>query len=168
MAVLGTYYWGAKTPVRDTDTVIDDQIYETYGEFDQDVPEAIALSMLKDWRDRLLTEKGIVSNYMAVSGRQWVVQWRKPAGAPIEQSPITIATAVIYGIIAIGVAVAFTYLARELTALARETYRVLSLLGPENLSIIVQIMAMMMIFLFLSPIMSAMAEIPKRIVRGGR
>ena len=167
MAVLGTYYWGAKTPVRDTDTVIDDQIYETYGEFDQDVPEAIALSMLKDWRDRLLTEKGIVSNYMAVSGRQWVVQWRKPAGAPIEQSPISIST-VISAIIAIAVAVALAYLAQELTMLARETYRVLSLLGPENLSIIVQIMAMMMIFMFLSPIMSAMAEIPKRIARGGR
>jgi len=167
MAVLGTYYWGAKTPVRDTDTVIDDQIYETYGEFDQDVPEAIALSMLKDWRDRLLTEKGVVSNYMAVSGRKWIVQWRKPAGAPIEQSPIAIST-VISAIIAIAVAVALAYLAQELTMLARETYRVLSLLGPENLSIIVQIMAMMMIFMFLSPIMSAMAEIPKRIARGGR
>ena len=167
MAVLGTYYWGAKTPVRDTDTVIDDQIYETYGEFDRDVPEAIALSVLKDWRDRLLTEKGIVSNYMAVSGRQWVVQWRKPAGAPIEQSPIAIST-VISAIIAIAVVVALAYLAQELTMLARETYRVLSLFGPENLSMIVQIMMMMMIFMFLSPIMSAMAEIPKRIARGGR
>ena len=167
MAMLGTYYWGAKTPVRDTDIVIDDQIYETYGEFDRDIPEAIALSMLKDWRDRLLAEKGIVSNYMAVSGRQWVVQWRKPAGAPIEQSPIAIST-VISAIIAIAVAVALAYLAQELTMLARETYRVLSLLGPENLSIIVQIMAMMMIFMFLSPIMSAMAEIPKRIARGER
>ena len=57
---------------------------------------------------------------------------------------------------------------KKLTMLARETYRVLSLLGPENLSIIVQIMAMMMIFMFLSPIMSAMAAIPKRIARGGR
>ena len=167
MAVLGTYYWGAKTPVRDTDTVIDDQIYETYGEFDQDVPEAIALSMLKDWRDRLLTEKGIVSNYMAVSGRKWIVQWRKPAGAPIEHSPIAIST-VISAIIAIAVAVALAYLAQELTMLARETYRVLSLFGPENLSMIVQIMAMVMIFMFLSPIMSAMAEIPKRIARGER
>ena len=166
MASLGIYYWGAKTPTQDTDIVIDDQIYETYGEFDRDIPEAIALSMLKDWRDRLLTEKGIVSNYMAVSGRQWVVQWRKPAGAPIEQSPIAIST-VISAIIAIAVAVALAYLAQELTMLAKETYKVLSLLGPENLSIIVQIMAMMMIFMFLSPIMSAMAEIPKKIIRSG-
>ena len=166
MASLGIYYWGAKTPVRDTDIVIDDQIYETHGEFDQDIPEAIALSMLKDWRDRLLTEKGIVSNYMAVSGRQWVVQWRKPAGAPIEQSPIAIST-VVYALITIGVAVALGYLAYELSILARETYRVLSLLGPENLSIIVQIIAMMMIFMFLSPIISVMTEIPKKIIKGG-
>ena len=167
MAMLGTYYWGAKTPVRDTDIVIDDQIYETYGEFDQDIPEAIALSMLKDWRDRLLTEKGIISNYMAVSGRQWVVQWRKPAGAKIEQSPVTIET-VISALVAIAIFVAAAYLAQSIAMAAKETYRVLSLLGPENLSIIVQIIMMMVIFMFLSPIISTMAEIPKRIARGGR
>ena len=166
MASLGIYYWGIKTPSKDTDVVIDDQIYETYGEFDRDIPEAVALSMLKDWRDRLLTEKGIVSNYMAVSGRRWVVQWRKPAGAPIEQSPVAI-SAVVYAIITIAVAVALAYLAQEVAGTARETYRVMSLLGPENLSMIVQIMCMIVIFTFLSPIMSAMAEIPKRIMKGG-
>ena len=113
MASLGIYYWGVKTVSKDTDVVIDDQIYETYGEFDRDIPEAIALSMLKDWRDRLLTEKGIVSNYMAVSGRRWVVQWRKPPGAPIEQSPVAIST-VVYAIITIAVAVALAYLAQEI------------------------------------------------------
>ena len=166
MASLGIYYWGVKTVSKDTDVVIDDQIYETYGEFDRDIPEAIALSMLKDWRDRLLTEKGIVSNYMAVSGRRWVVQWRKPPGAPIEQSPVAIST-VVYAIITIAVAVALAYLAHEVAGTAKETYRVLSLLGPENLSMIVQIMCMIVIFTFLSPIMSAMAEIPKRIMKGG-
>jgi len=96
---------------------------------------------------------------MAVNGRTWVVQWRKPRGAKIESSPIAIGT-VVTAILVIAGIIALAYLARELTFTIKETTRLVSVIGRENITMILNIVTMMMTLMFVSAMMGIIARIP--------
>jgi len=159
LASIGTRYIGIRKPVTDTTVVIAGEIYETWGTIDKEIPEDIALGYLMKWRDELLVREGIVTQYMAVEGGNWLVQWKKPVASPIGIGDIV---AIIIGI---AVIVAITYLARELKVLAEATAHILSVLGPENVTLIVQAMFMFMLLMFMGPFISMIARIPEMIRR---
>jgi hypothetical protein len=119
------------------------------------------LGFLKDWRDELQAKYGVISNYMEVSGTRFVVQW-KVTGTP---EPGIIAT-IIEIICTVALLVAAYYALTALTAAIHETAELLSILGPENISMIVQIIFMFFILWMLSPLITLFTEIPKRIARG--
>jgi len=161
MPSIGIKYWGSYKPVPNDYQAIPGRIYESRGSFNREIPEDIALGFLKDWRDELQAKYGVISNYMEVSGTRFVVQW-KVTGTP---EPGIIAT-IIEIICTVALLVAAYYALTALTAAIHETGELLSILGPENISMIVQIIFMFFILWMLSPLITLFAEISKRIARG--
>ncbi|MEM2355163.1 MAG: hypothetical protein QXO00_02455 [Candidatus Bathyarchaeia archaeon] len=159
MPSIGVKYWGIYSRVPDNHEAILGQIYESRGSLNQPIPEDIALGFLKDWRERLTVEKGIITNYIEVKGTDFVVQW-KVTGTP---EPGTIST-IITIIVAIAAIVAATYFLSELKATIHETGQVLSIMGPENLSMLMNILFLFAMLMMFGPLISVIAEIPSRIM----
>ncbi|MEM2262548.1 MAG: hypothetical protein QXK24_08870 [Ignisphaera sp.] len=156
MPSIGYKYWGVYKSVPDNYRAIPNRIYESRGSFNRELPEDILLGFLKDWRDELEATHGIISNYMEVQGTNFIVQWRV-TGTP---EPGTIAT-IVQLILAIALLVAAAYALHELAASIHETKELVSILGPENISMIVQIIFMFFILMFLSPIISMFTQMIK-------
>jgi len=159
MPSIGVKYWGIYSRVPDNHEAIPGQIYESRGSFNQPIPEDIALGFLKDLRDRLLVEKGIIANYIEVKGTDFVIQW-KVTGTP---EPGIVSTIVVIILVIIGI-VAATYFLSELKAVVHETGQVLSIMGPENLNMLMNILFLFAILMMFGPLISAIAEIPRRIM----
>ena len=172
MARLGTRVYGYYVRVPDNHQVVAGQIYETRGYFNADIPEDIALSMIKDWRDELQVKEGIVTNYIEVSGKNFILQWKvyKPTGYSSQATltaaipwPVIIETILTIIKIAV-VAVAVYYGLKALEAVIKETGQVLSILGPENVSMITNVLFMFVFLMMFSPLISMIAELPRRLI----
>jgi hypothetical protein len=160
MASLGVKYFGIYTPQPSDAAAIPYAIYESRGSLNQSVPEAIALSYLKDVRDKLMVEHAVYTQYIEVSGTKFTCQWYVK-GTP---HPGVISTIVM--IIAVAVAaVAIGYALTGLTAAISETGKLVSVLGPENVGMILQIFFLMAMFMFLGPIMDMITGAVKRVAR---
>jgi len=162
MVSLGYRYYGIARKVSEDEAVKPNVIYESLGEFNQEVPEEVALSYLKEWRDKLAVEHGVFTQYMEVNGKTFVVQWYVKHASPIAVSTIIMAIVIVAGI------VATAFLVHELTATVKETKELASVIGPENISMIVSIIGLMLFFMMFSPFISMMAEIPRMITRSIR
>jgi hypothetical protein len=174
---IGVKYWGTYVRVPDNHQVIPDQIYESRGSFNQPIPENIALGLLKDWRDRLYVTQGIVSNYIAVDGTNFVIQWKVPKSAfktTATASTTETVTAVIeWGaviatvlkiVLAAVIAAGIVYGLSALAAVIHETGQVLSILGPENVSMITTVLFMFAFIMMFGPFIETIAELPKRLM----
>ncbi len=160
MVSIGIKYWGMYRKVPDNHEAIKGQIYESRGSLNMQIPEDIALGFLKDWRDELEAKEGIITNYIEVNGTDFVIQW-KVTGTP---EPGTV-SAIVYAICAIAVLVAAYYALSELSAVIHETGQVLSILGPENISMIMNILFLFFMLTMFSPLISTLAELPRQMVR---
>jgi hypothetical protein len=89
-----------------------------------------------------------------------VIQW-KVTGTPEPG----IVSAIVYAIIAIAVLVAAYYALSGLSAVVHETGQVLSILGPENVSLILNALFFFFMLMMLSPLISMFAEIPRRLTK---
>jgi hypothetical protein len=171
---IGVKYLGTYRRVPDNHQVIPDQIYESRGSFNQPIPENIALGLLKDWRDQLYTTQGIVSNYIAVDGTNFVIQWKVPKSAFQSSAAAGTVTAaipwgavlyVIYKIlITVAVGAAIYYGLTALAAVIHESGQVLSILGPENVSMITNVLFMFAFMMMFGPFISMIAELPRRLM----
>ena len=160
MVSLGYRYYGIARKVSEDEAVKPNVIYESWGEFNQEIPEEVALSYLQEWRNRLAVEHGVFTQYMEVRGKTFVVQWYvKHTSPPIPVREIILTLIIVAGIIA------SIFLAREITATIKETRELASVIGPENLSMIVSIFGLFILLMFMSPFISMIAEIPKMITR---
>ncbi len=159
MPSIGVRYWGIYSRVPDNHEAIPGQIYESRGSFNQPIPEDIALGFLKDWRERLLVEKGVITNYIEVKGTDFVIQW-KVTGTPEPG----IVSAIVIAILVIAAIVATAYMLSELKAVIHETGQVLSIMGPENLSILMNVLFLFAMLMMFGPLISTIAEIPRRIM----
>lgn len=174
MVSIGVKYYGAYRKVPDNHQVIPDQIYESRGAFSQPIPSEIALGLIKDWRNKMLIEHGIVTNYIEVSGQSFMFQWKVPRTAFVSSaSAQTIQAAIPWGAvlyviyqiaIAAIIAAGIYYGLTALSAVIHETGQVLSLLGPENISMVVQIFYLFFLLMLLSPLISLFTELPRRIM----
>lgn len=144
----------------DNHEAIKGHIYESRGSFNMPIPEDIGLGLIKDWRDELEAKEGIISNYIEVNGTDFVVQW-KVTGTPEPGVVSTIVTAII----AIAVLVAAYYALSGLSAVIHETGELASVLGPENLSLLLNIVFFFFMLMMFSPMISMITELPKRLVR---
>jgi hypothetical protein len=160
MPSIGSKYWGTYSKVPDNHEAVKGRIYESRGSFNQPIPEDIALGFLKDWRDELEAKEGVISNYIEVNGTDFVIQW-KVTGTPEPG----IVSAIVYAIIAIAVLVAAYYALSGLSAVVHETGQVLSILGPENVSLILNALFFFFMLMMLSPLISMFAEIPRRLTK---
>jgi len=159
MVSLGYRYYGIARKVSEDEAVKPNVIYESWGEFNQEIPEEVALSYLKEWRDKLAVEHGVFTQYMEVNGKTFIVQWYVKHASPIAISTIILAIVIVAGI------VAATFLIHELTATVKETKELASVIGPENISMIVSIFGLFFFFMLLSPFISMVSEIPRMMTR---
>jgi hypothetical protein len=174
---IGVKYWGTYRKVPDSHQVIPDQVYESRGSFNQPVPEDIALGMIKRWRNDLYVTQGIVTNYIAVDKTNFVIQWKVPKSVftttASASATETVTAAVPWGavlyviykiLIVVAVGAAIYYGLTALAAVIHETGQVLSILGPENVSMITTVLFMFFFLMLFSPLLSMLSELPKRIM----
>lgn len=153
MPSIGIRQYGLYKKQPENAMLIPNILYESHGEFDRGLPDDIALGFLKDWKEELLVKEGIIANYLEVNGNKWTVQWKSPT----EKSLLT--TIVIVAIVAIAVTVSAKYLADSLTNLAHETGQLVSLLGPENLNILMQIITLIIVLQLISPLLESARKV---------
>jgi hypothetical protein len=156
---IGVKYLGVYRKVPDNYEVVKGRIYESRGSLNQPIPEDIALGFIKDWRDELEVKHGVISNYIEVNGTQFIVQW-KVTGSPEPGVVSTIVTIIVVAL----AAVAIGYALSQLAAVVHETGEVLSILGPENVSMIMNVLFMFAFLMMFGPLMSTIAELPKRLM----
>jgi hypothetical protein len=159
MPSIGIKYWGVYRRVPDNYEVVKGRIYESRGSLNQPIPEDIAFGFIKDWREELLVKYGVISNYIEVNGTEFIVQW-KVTGSP---EPSLISTIVTIITVAFA-AVAFGYALSQLAAVIHETGELLSVLGPENLSLLMNVLFMFAFVMMFGPLISTIAELPKRLM----
>ncbi|RLI43535.1 hypothetical protein DRO59_00535 [Candidatus Bathyarchaeota archaeon] len=159
MASIGYRYYGIARKVSEDEAVKPNVIYESWGEFNQEIPEEVALSYLKDWRDKLAVEHGVFTQYMEVNGKAFAVQWYVKHASPVAVRTIILAIVIVAGI------VATAYLVQELTATVKETKELASVIGPENISMVVSILGLFLFFMMCSPFISMVSEIPRMMTR---
>lgn len=147
VASIGIRRYGIYRRLSDNTLLIPKVLYESKGTFDQPIPEELAVGYLNEWKQRMLVEQGIVATYLEVNGQNWTVQWYSPT----EKS--LLGTIVATAIIAIAVSVALYYLSQSLTNLAQETGEIISLLGSENVAMLLQIIALVIILQLISPLL---------------
>jgi len=160
MPSIGIKYWGRYVKVPDNHEVVKGRIYESRGSFNQPIPEDIALGFLKDWKAELEAREGIIANYIEVNGTNFTIQWRA-VGTP-EPGIVSV---IVAAILAVAVLVAAYYALTALAGVIHETGVVLSILGPENVSLILNALFLFFMLMMLNPLISMMAEIPRRILR---
>jgi hypothetical protein len=162
MVSIGYKYWGTYSKVPDNHEAIKGRIYESRGSFNQSIPEEIALGFLKDWRSELEAKEGIITNYIEVNGTDFVIQW-KVTGTPEPG----IVAAIVYAIIIVAISVAAYYALSALSAVIHETGQVLSIIGPENLSLILNILFFFFMLMMFGSLISSFTAIPRRMMQGG-
>jgi hypothetical protein len=158
---IGVKYWGTYRKVPENAEIVKGRIYESRGSLNQSLPEDIALSFIKDWRDELQAKYGIVSNYIEVDGTKFVVQW-KVVGSPVAVSTIIAIIAIAIAAVAIG------YALTQLAAVVHETGEVVSVLGPENVSMILSVLYVFAFLMMFGPLIETIASLPRRLIRERR
>jgi len=162
MVSIGVKSWGIYRRVPETHIVKAGVIYESRGEVDREIPSEIALSFIYDWRSRLEVEHGIRTNYISVVGRKVVIQWSVPGASPIGVKAIIIAIIAVCGM------VAAKYLVEAIALSIHETGELASILGPENVSLILSMLSLLMLFMMFSPMISMMIGIFRPVIRERR
>jgi len=153
---IGYRQYGIYKRLPDNALLVPKVLYETSGQFDKQIPNELAIGFLNDWKNEMQATHGIIATYLEVNGDKWTVQWYSPT----EKS--LIGTIVITAIVAVAVTVAFKFLAESLTNLAQETGELVTLLGPENLQMLLQIVMLIVVLSLMSPLINAVTGAFKR------
>ena len=156
---IGIRYYGIYRKVPENNVVIAKRIYESHGELNEELPPEIALSFLYDWRNKLEVEHGVKTTYIEVSGKKATIQWYVEHASPIAVSTIVAIIAATFLGIALG------YALSQLALTIKETGELLSILGPENTSILLNIMFLALILVMMNPILSAISGVAKAVRR---
>ena len=159
MVSIGVRYWGTYRRVPENYAVVANRIYESRCELNQELPPEIALSFLYDWRNKLEVEHGVKTHYIEVTGTKATIQWYVT-----EASPIAVST--IVGIIAaVFLAVAIGYALSQLAIAVKETGELVSVLGPENVSMFLNVIMFAMMLYLMGPMISLISGMVERVVR---
>jgi len=169
IAVWGMRAIGRYVPAKITDEVVAGRIYESQFQTTVDIPDFLELPLLTALRSIRDAITGTETTYIKCEGTQVIVQWKSRTASPevvsaeiketIERlgaggSPLLLeAVVVAFVAIAVGVAVYMV-----LTAL----YQIVSFLGAETTSMIFQMIFFMMVWVFLSALITPFIEMIRR------
>ena len=104
-------------------------------------------------------EHGVKTQYIEVTGTKATIQWYVT-----EASPIAVST--IVGIIAaVFLAVAIGYALSQLAIAVKETGELVSVLGPENVSMFLNVIMFAMMLYLMGPMISLISGMVERVVR---
>jgi len=156
---IGVRYWGTYRRVPENYAVVANRIYESRCELNQELPPEIALSFLYDWRNKLEVEHGVKTHYIEVTGTKATYQWYVT-----EASPIAVST-IIEMIAAAFLGVAIGYALSQLAITIKETGELISILGPENTSMFLNVITFAMMLYLMSPMISLITGMVERVVR---
>ena len=159
MVSIGVRYWGTYRRVPDNYAVVANRIYESRCELNQELPPEIALSFLYDWRNKLEVEHGIKTHYIEVTGTKATYQWYVTEAAPIAVSEIVTLIALAFAAVAVG------YALSQLAITIKETGELISILGPENTSMFLNVITFAMMLYLMSPMISLITGMVERVVR---
>lgn len=87
MSDWGTYNYGQKIPISESDEVIHDQLYEARFETTFDIPDSIELPLIQEYRRLYDYLFGVETTYVYVKGKDVIIQW-KVTGSPAAISSI--------------------------------------------------------------------------------
>jgi hypothetical protein len=133
---IGIRHFGLATHVDDSEVPIRGVIYETRSELDNPPPAGQELDFLYYIKQEIENREHVSVVFAEVVDNVLVVQW-KSLGSPIS-------ILVIVGIIALAI------LVYTLTMLAHETYKIVSVIGPETISMIMQILLIFVVLQMMS------------------
>lgn len=118
--------------------------YETRQELDRAPPQGQERDFLLYIKQKLETEENVKVVFAEVIGNRLTIQW-KVLGSPVSVS--TIIALIIAAVIVFG-----------LVVLARETYQILTFLGPEMASQIVQMLSYLFLLFMIMTFMSMISR----------
>jgi hypothetical protein len=138
----------------ESDPIVKGYVYEEIRKYDSDIPPDKYFQLLTQLREKIDgSEYGLKTQYIEVN-EKWVrVQFTK-TGSPL----ITWAT--VIQIIVVAISVALVGWAASL--LTHELYKLATVLGPENVSMIVNVLVLFFFISFLSPIMDMVTRAFRR------
>ena len=150
MASWGVRYIGIYKEISQSDPIVTGRYYEARFTTPIDIPDDIELALLTAFRGLQDQVSGQRTNYIYVKGRTVIIQWYAE-----HHSPITVGE-VISAILLIAAAYAITMMLQSL-------YQVLSLVSPENLNMILNIVMMFIMMNFATTaITSFVKALPRR------
>jgi len=170
---IGVRYWGTYRRVPDNYAVVANRIYESRCELNQELPPEIALSFLYDWRNKLEVEHGVKTQYIEVTGKKATVQWyvaeTSEIATVVAQAPPAVPGVAVSTIVALIAAaflgVAVGYALSQLAITIKETGELISVLGPENVSMFLNVITFAMMLYLMSPMISLITGMVERVVR---
>ena len=150
MAVWGTRYIGIYKEVKQEDPIAVGSYYEARFTAPIDIPDNIELTLITAFRGLSDQISGQRTNYIYVSGRTVIIQWYAE-----HHSPITLGE-----VVTVILAIAAVY---AITLMLQSLYQVLSLLSPENISMILNIVMMFLMLNFMTTMIMRFTEfLPRR------
>lgn len=142
MATYGIQYFGIYIPVSEDEPVIKGYVYEDIRKYNGNIPPDKYFELLTQLRDTIDNSGyGIKTQFIEVNGNLVRVQW-KQVGSPIT----SVGTIIQLIAVCVGVYIA----ALGLSQLAHQVYRIISVLGSETVSSIIQILLLIVVLSFVS------------------
>jgi len=154
MPTYGVQQIGLYVPQTEDDIIVKGYVYEDIRRYDINIPPDVYFQLLQQLRDQIdNSQYGLKTQFIEVEGN-WVRVQFKQVGSPA----ITIGIALEI----IGIAIAIAFAGYTLSMLAHEVYKIISLLGSENLQWIFTILTLFLVLMMMNPLLSAMSEAFRR------
>ena len=147
MPTYGIQYLGIYERVSEDDPMIKGVVYENIRKYDSNIPEETYFELIKQLRENIDNSGyGTKTQFIEVNGNWVRVQWKQVGSPTIPIREIIIIITTVVG------AVLTAY---YLTQITSNIYKIISVLGTENVQWILQIITLFLILMLISPIMSA-------------
>jgi hypothetical protein len=145
---IGIRQYGSLRKVDDNHVPEVNVYYETQSQISSNPPTGQEIAFLQYIKQQIESQEHVHVSYVSVDGTNLVCQW-KSLGSPI-------AVTIIITIIAVAIAL---YM---LSMVLHETYKIISFLGAEGMSGIMQIFALFVMLQFMSMIMGAVTPMLRK------
>jgi len=150
MPTYGIQYFGIYQKQTENDPIVKGYVYEEIRKYDSDIPPDKYFELLKQLREHIdNSEYGLKTQYIEVNNN-WVRVQFKQTGSPL----ITWSTVIQI----IGVAIGIALVGWAASTVLHEMYKIISVLGSENLQWILTIITLFLMLSLMSPILNAITQ----------
>jgi len=154
MPTYGIQQIGLYVPQTEDDIIVKGYVYEDIRRYDINIPPDKYFELLKQLRDYIdNSEYGLKTQYIEVNGN-WIRVQFKQVGSP------EIAWGTVIKIFIVAISVALVGVA--ITQIAHEMYKIISVLGAENIQWIFTIIMLFLVLMMINPIITAASEAFRR------